>query len=77
MPTTLWFDNPLDLQKLIACGEYSICYNLIDYILRLEGARKLKYPEWFERAVEDWKKFEGDPMMMVEGRILSEEKRKR
>jgi hypothetical protein len=77
MPTTLWFDNPLDLQKLIACGEYSICYNLIDYILRLEGARKLKYPEWFERAVEDWKKFERDPMMMVEGRILSEEKRKR
>ena len=68
MPTTLWFDNPLDLQKLIACGEYSICYNLIDYILRLEGARKLKYPEWFERVVEDWKKFEDDPMMMVERR---------
>jgi predicted acylesterase/phospholipase RssA len=69
MPTTLWFDDPLDLQKLIACGEYSICYNLIDYILRLEEKRKLKYPEWFERAVEDWKKFERDPMMMVEGKL--------
>jgi hypothetical protein len=65
MPTTLWFDDPSDLQKLIACGEYSICYNLIDYVLRLEEKRKSKYPQWFEQAVEDWKKFERDPMMMA------------
>ncbi|MCX6121907.1 MAG: patatin-like phospholipase family protein [Ignavibacteriales bacterium] len=65
MPTTLWFDDLSDLQKLIACGEYSICYNLIDYILRIDEAHKMKYPEWFDRVVEDWKKFERDPMMMV------------
>ncbi len=68
MPTTLWFDDPRDLQKLIACGEYTICYNLIDYIIRSYGQQKAKYPAWvndlFERLVEDWKKFERDPMMM-------------
>jgi predicted acylesterase/phospholipase RssA len=69
MPTTLWFDDFADLQKLIACGEYSICYNLIDYILRRYGEQKSKYPAWvkelFIRLVEDWKKFESNPMMMV------------
>jgi predicted acylesterase/phospholipase RssA len=69
MPTTLWFDDPVDLQKLIACGEYSICYNLIDYILRRYGQQKSKYParvkELYDRLVEDWKKFEANPMMMA------------
>jgi len=69
MPTTLWFDDAADLQKLIACGEYSICYNLIDYILRRYGQQKSKYPdhvkELFIGLVEDWKKFESNPMMMA------------
>ena len=69
MPTTLWFDDPADLQKLIACGEYSMCYNLIDYILRRYGQQKSKYPAWvrelLDRLVEDWKKFEVNPMMMA------------
>jgi hypothetical protein len=69
MPTTLWFDDPSDLQKLIACGEYSICHNLIDYMLRRYGQQKSKYPalikELFNRLVEDWKEFENDPMIMT------------
>ena len=69
MPTTLWFDDAADLQKLIACGEYSICYNLTDYILRRYGQQKSKYPdhvkELFIGLVEDWKKFESNPMMMA------------
>ncbi len=69
MPTTLWFDDPSDLQRLIACGEYSICYNLIDYILRHYKQQKSRYPsqirDLFDRLVEDWKKFEEDPMMMA------------
>jgi predicted acylesterase/phospholipase RssA len=68
MPTTLWFDDPSDLQGLVACGEYSICYNLIDYILRRYGQQKSNYPsrvrDLYERLVEDWRKFEQDPMMM-------------
>lgn len=69
MPTTLWFDNSSDMQNLIACGEYSICYNLIDYIIRRYGQQKSKYPilikAMFNRLVEDWKKFERDPIMMT------------
>ena len=65
MPTTLWFDNSIDLEKLIACGQYTICYNLIDYIIR----RKSKCPRWmkvhYDRLIEDWKKFEKDPMMLI------------
>jgi hypothetical protein len=69
MPTTLWFDDPSDLQRLIACGEYTICYNLIDHILRRYKFQKSKYPvrvkDLFERLVEDWEKFEQNPMMMT------------
>jgi predicted acylesterase/phospholipase RssA len=69
MPTALWFDDPSDLQRLIACGEYTICYNLIDHILRRYRFQKSKYPvrikDLFERLAEDWEKFEQDPMMMA------------
>ena len=58
-----------DMQNLIALGEYSICYNLIDYIIRRYGQQKSKYPilikAMFNRLVEDWKKFERDPIMMT------------
>ncbi|MBN1397502.1 MAG: patatin-like phospholipase family protein [Bacteroidetes bacterium] len=65
MPTVLWFDDPADLSRLIACGEYTICYNLIDFILRIDKNHKAKYPYWFKQAVEDWKSFEQDPLMMI------------
>jgi predicted acylesterase/phospholipase RssA len=65
MPTTLWFNNPADLQNLIACGQYTICYNLIDYIIR----RKSNCPRWmkenYDQLVEDWKIFEKDPMTLI------------
>jgi hypothetical protein len=74
IPITLWFDNLQDLQKLIGCGECSICYNLIDYILRRYGQQKSKYSVWvkelFDRRIEDWNKFEGNPMMMAKGSRL-------
>ena len=67
-PTTLWFGPGMDMSKLIACGEFSICYNLIDYIIRRYGHVKSEYPAWvrqlYDRLVDDWKKFQVNPMMM-------------
>lgn len=75
MGTTLWFDKESRTVKhsmacIIACGEFTTCYNLIDYIT------KLRVPElWngFSKAYqdriniidkqlhEDWARFQKDP----------------
>jgi hypothetical protein len=78
MSTTLWFsktdmregiDNRRD--SLIASGQFTMCYNLLEYILQIED----KYPEVVKdeaiqtlksKIMEDWKRFQTDPMFMVE-----------
>jgi len=78
MSTTLWFsktdmregiDNRRD--SLIASGQFTMCYNLLEYILQIED----KYPEVRKdeaiqtlksKILEDWKRFQTDPMFMVE-----------
>jgi hypothetical protein len=74
MGTTLWFDeNDMSKQKMdkvIATGQFTACYNLIKHICRLEvidpgykhdaALQGLK-----ERLFEDWEHFQKDPMFMV------------
>ncbi len=33
-PTTLWFDHPADLDRLAKCGEETICFILLEFILK-------------------------------------------
>ena len=79
MSTTLWFaktdmrggiDNRRD--SLIASGQFTMCYNLLEYIMQIEE----KYPAVVtdesiqalkKQIVDDWKRFQSDPMFMVEG----------
>lgn len=78
MSTTLWFSKTdmregIDSRRdsLIASGQFTMCYNLLEYILQIED----KYPEVqkdeaiqsLKRSIlEDWKRFQTDPMFMVE-----------
>ena len=72
MGTTLWFDKNEEenRDKIIATGEFTICYNLIKHICRMEiikpevkndtNVQNLK-----QRLLADWAKFKTDPMWAV------------
>jgi predicted acylesterase/phospholipase RssA len=69
MPTTLWFENESDQRKLIACGQYTICYNIIDFIIRIYGTDPNGYPDSikgiYNILIEDWEKFKNNPMILI------------
>lgn len=75
MGTTLWFtdkDKAKGLpQAVIAAGQYNICYNLLDYINKIEidptnttEAHKLLI-DCRPQLQEAWKKFQSNPQWMV------------
>ena len=84
MGTTLWFtEEELEGKKnkpnsLVACGQFTVCYNLKDYIERIMRKNyKDSYEEYspemkanieklYEKVCEDWKKFQEDPYFMVD-----------
>ncbi|MEB2784694.1 patatin-like phospholipase family protein [Algoriphagus persicinus] len=70
MPTTLWWDaEDLKVRRqdnLIACGQFTTCYNLIKYIQNLPDEYHRDEVNRLEQALlEDWKKFEEDPLVFV------------
>lgn len=82
--TTLWFtdeelsgDNHM-LDTLIACGQFTTCFNLLEYIERTikheyyksdynnyDTITKMAIDELQLNLMEDWKKFKEDPYWMV------------
>lgn len=72
-PTTLWWDDKdLNLQRqdnLIACGQFTTCYSVMDYILKLKAAG-LAQPEHdalYAQLSSDWKKFNTNPLFLIAG----------
>ncbi len=83
MPTTLWFSqkditqNRLD--KLIACGQFTMCYNLINYIERLlknsrrkdvwsslDAAEQQHILQLHTDLKKDWEQFKTNPFWLLE-----------
>jgi predicted acylesterase/phospholipase RssA len=78
MNTILWFsktdmregiDNRRD--SVIASGQFTMCYNLLEYILQIEekypGVLKDESIQTLKKEIlEDWKRFQTEPMFMVE-----------
>ena len=78
MSTTLWFSKTdmregMDSRRdsLIASGQFTMCYNLLEYIMQIEE----KYPEvridehiqnLKKEIMDDWAKFQTDPMFMID-----------
>jgi len=73
MGTTLWFDpktGDATRDAIIACGQFTLCYNLLKYIYRQEA----DLPEWKDdaklqalkaRLLDDWKQFKNKPDFLV------------
>ncbi|MDO6596654.1 patatin-like phospholipase family protein [Oceanihabitans sp. 2_MG-2023] len=75
-PTTLWWDKK-DIAKnrmeiLIACGQFTVCYELMDYILKLKADPDNKIADFTEidalyQALEnDWNTFNKQPLWLVD-----------
>lgn len=75
-PTTLWWDKT-DVSKnrmetLIACGQFTICYELMDYILKLKAAEDNPVDDFTEIDIlynalqADWTSFNKQPLWLVE-----------
>jgi predicted acylesterase/phospholipase RssA len=78
--TTLWFTDKDKvegmLDKLVATGQFSMCYNLLVYLTELRCTPDNGYEELsaevkkaiqevWDQCMTDWKKFKGDPMFLV------------
>jgi hypothetical protein len=76
MGTTLWFTEE-ELQKknmlntLIACGQFTMCWNLLEYVQNLKkdssntNQRHQALMQCEAKIMEDWKKFQADPFWMI------------
>ena len=82
-PTTLWWDKKdiaADrMDTLIACGQFSLCYKLMEYILELKGSKEadakehcdkfeidLTHLDQLEQQLQsDWKAFNKDPFFYL------------
>ena len=78
MGTTLWFDENSrtkthNMASIIACGEFTTCYNLMGYISKLressvwngfEQKYKDRVNEVDKQLHDDWDKFQKDPFFM-------------
>ncbi len=76
MPTTLWFTqeelikkNMLD--KLIACGQFTLCWNLLEYInkIKKDNSNTNKKHELLQtceaQLLNDWNEFNKDPLWLI------------
>lgn len=69
VPTTLWFDNDKQLKDLTIAGQATICFNLMQYIVRYYGEEPKEYPAeiqnlWLEMQ-KDWDSFNLDPSSLL------------
>lgn len=79
METTLWFTEQDGKEKmmdhLIACGQFTICFNLLEYIYKLRRSPdyadhpdKEHLDQLYEVMMTDWKAFQQDPFVLMKGK---------
>lgn len=76
MGTTLWFDETDSLQQhdeacIIACGQFTTCYNVLEYIEKLlknpaayDAAYQNRLLKLKEQVIADYTHFKADPFFM-------------
>lgn len=74
MPTTLWFENQYleedYLSKLIACGHFTTCHNLLEYFYKYPAVQK-KYPKILQTLESDFQNFKTDPKFLVSNQLIA------
>jgi len=74
MGTTLWFPAGKQTMRdnIIACGQFTMCYNLLKHIYRLEvldikWTTDVTLQSLKQRLLADWEVFKKNPIVMVNG----------
>ena len=81
MKTTLWFtkeDMELNMmENLIACGQFTICFNLLEYLYRIQFSKDYKdHPDreslklLYDQLIEDWEGFRSNPFFLLQEKQL-------
>ncbi|MGD8452540.1 MAG: patatin-like phospholipase family protein [Phycisphaerae bacterium] len=70
MPTTLWFCDPHELPCLVACGQATLCYNLMKWVVRQYGGDPAALADppvgpLLERLKTDWQALNADPYALL------------
>ena len=68
METAFWYDDDSQLKDLIACGQFTICYNLLEHIDKLRVARgkpDLK-AILYSKVQNDWKILKQNPFALID-----------
>ncbi len=69
MPTTLWFNSEDEEKGLVATGQFTTCYNMLEFIYRYHmadgHARSPEVDRVYARALDDWKRFQDEPFFLV------------
>ena len=67
--TTAWIEKESDLPLLITVGQFTICYNLIKYIVRVYGDDPQKYEkdikQYWDKLVNDWNRLVVDTDLIL------------
>lgn len=78
--TTLWFTekekNIEMLKKLVATGEVTMCYNMVEHLYsliytkgngfeKLDEPTKIELKKMYKQSTEDWKKFKENPFSLL------------
>ncbi|NJK52253.1 MAG: hypothetical protein HC936_04415 [Leptolyngbyaceae cyanobacterium SU_3_3] len=70
MPTTLWFDNSQQLVDVTIAGQATICFNLMQYIVRQYGEDSEIYPlaikEMWDKLKQDWEILNENPNSLLQ-----------
>ena len=70
LPTTLWFDNAQQLRDVVVAGQATICFNLMDYIVKTHGQNASMYPPEVQALrgvlMKDWQRLNGRPDELLE-----------
>src|SRR5262249_51506192 len=69
MDTTLWFRADAELPALVACGQFTTCYNLLRRVVRTNPAYASALPAGvaavFAVARRDWDRFRAEPYFLL------------
>jgi hypothetical protein len=68
MPTTLWFDDKASLRDLVACGQNTIAFNLLEHLAqpKVEIVDAAEAAALAERVREVWPQLGEDPWRLVD-----------
>ena len=67
METQLWYDDDAQLKDLVTCGQFTMCYNLLEHIDKLRAAREDSSlnATLYKKLEDDWEELRKKPFELI------------